>query len=1387
VDTPPVTVVLLFTDIVDSTRLQRELGNAAYGHLLDQHNQYFIAAFKSTSGGELLKHTGDGFYVLFGAPSEAVACALRFQRNMKTAEWSPVAITSRIGLHVGEVELVPDPVSGRRDARGFAASIAARVMSLATGGQVLMTRGVFENAQQALRGFAPMAGISAEVKRTLQFEAHGRYLLKGSAFEGTDEPTEVFEIGETDIAPLVAPPDSEKAKRYLNPDEELTLGWRPAAGVEIPGRPGWKLEKRLGMGGFGEAWLARHQRTRELRVFKFCFDAERLRTFRREEKLFMLLKAALGERDDIARIFDTHLDEAPFYLESEFSPLGSLDAWADAHPGGLVVVPLVERLRLFARVTRAVAAAHSVAIIHKDLKPANLLIFPEGENGVSPRIADFGIGHLADTSRLAAFKLSKAGFSGPVEDDLGTRLYAAPEYNAGKPASVQGDIYALGVILYQIVTADLNRPLGPGWERDISDDLLREDIAQAVDVHPERRFASAAEFADRIEKLENRRRDIEADREVKRQLAAAKARGVRRKRILAVTIVALAVLGALAAVLAVGLWREARQRAVAVGAERQAHDEREKSNRLRLRADNLINFMLSDTRELLRQQGRLDLLEKTATEADGYFREVETLDPASRFTFGRAKAWEAVAEVEENKGNFDAQVAAAQQRLKVLKQLNEKSKEAPTLELEYADALQAVAYLTCRSDPDEAASLAQKADSICRLILKAKPQDFRVAIALARVLSVMNILENDKVAQFVERAGKMRAAMVVLTDAEKADLQTLLDQADKGRQRRNAFVSEAIDLLLPFTQNGNLPAADVALIQRRLALCYFDQAKALLGGGDFPRAITELEVARKTAVDAFLSDPQNLEALQLQIWCDGQLSETMRKSGNRDEMLKTSNRRLKTAQDLVGRDPKNPNWWLELSDAEIDIALHPRVTLPVAYSDGPPSQEQVDGARDAWKHFLAGVDAADHLVAFNSGSARWQQMQNLAWVMAAHRAPEIGLALGEAGLLEASADVYAKGARFGYFRVLRNPETTFRGERDSIVSNALSAAETMEKLGQLSGAEEFYQLCLTASALRPDKPLSHYEERRADAATGLARIAKMRGDDVLAVKWLETAIQFPLATRACEQLAIHYEKGLGCRQDLKRAADLKAESAQGGKRTAKMLKIPVSIDGKKVPVQFYIVNPGFGAQDELKQLELQLEYLREVRGILVDDEVRGALRKLWDIVEVTRKEHPEIGFKDVLTYVFNYNPDGTLRRSTLSEALDNVKEARKACSKALNDNSRTDLAAKLASAAFTAIFDKKFPEAQDWSEEALSLTRQLTPSYDSARRAELVAVITTNLAHAFLFRNEFDKALAMYREHWADRIKERTFGDTVREDFAAFEKAGLQHPDMTRIQDALGR
>src|SRR5436309_15818775 len=92
---------------------------------------------------------------------------------------------------------------------------------------------------------------------------------------------------------MESPTNSEKARRVVTHDQEQTLGWRPAIGLSVPSRTGWLLEKKLGEGGFGEVWLARNKSIRVRRVLKFCFDAERLRSFKRELTLFRLLNEAL--------------------------------------------------------------------------------------------------------------------------------------------------------------------------------------------------------------------------------------------------------------------------------------------------------------------------------------------------------------------------------------------------------------------------------------------------------------------------------------------------------------------------------------------------------------------------------------------------------------------------------------------------------------------------------------------------------------------------------------------------------------------------------------------------------------------------------------------------------------------------------------------------------------------------------------------------------------------------------------------------------------------------------------------------------------------------------------------------------------------------------------
>jgi len=153
----------------------------------------------------------------------------------------------------------------------------------------------------------------------------------------------------------------------------------------------------------------------------------------------------------------------------------------------------------------------------------------------------------------------------------GTRMYGAPEYMMGLPPSILGDVYSLGVLLYQVVAGDFRRPLGPGWRRDVPDALLAEDIAECVDVDPARRPSSALLVAEKIESLEQRRAAlaaaaaaVEREKELQRRLAAQK----RRVRLALITAaVAAVVIGALGVTLYVVQRSRAASRCASISCE----------------------------------------------------------------------------------------------------------------------------------------------------------------------------------------------------------------------------------------------------------------------------------------------------------------------------------------------------------------------------------------------------------------------------------------------------------------------------------------------------------------------------------------------------------------------------------------------------------------------------------------------------------------------------------------------------------------------------------------------------------------------------------------------------------------------------------------------------
>jgi non-specific serine/threonine protein kinase len=321
-------------------------------------------------------------------------------------------------------------------------------------------------------------------------------------------------------------------------------------GQTVPGRPDWTLVRLLGSGGFGEAWLAAHATSAGQRVLKFAAGAAGLGALRREVSLCRLLHGALGPREDIVGVLDWNFAKPPPFIELPFYALGSLAAWCAAR-GGADRIPLEIRLDLAAQVADAVAAAHGVGVLHKDIKPGNILMRAAPDGSPAVALADFGSGRALEPARLDALGITR------IETELGdassfTSLYRAPELLAGGVPTVQADIYALGVLLYQLVAGNLSLPLAPGWERRIDDTLLREDIAAAAAGDPAARLSDAADLATRLRSLRQRRADrarLDAEAaeaaSLRRALELARARRAPLRALFAVLVMALAATTAL--------------------------------------------------------------------------------------------------------------------------------------------------------------------------------------------------------------------------------------------------------------------------------------------------------------------------------------------------------------------------------------------------------------------------------------------------------------------------------------------------------------------------------------------------------------------------------------------------------------------------------------------------------------------------------------------------------------------------------------------------------------------------------------------------------------------------------------------------------------------------
>ena len=215
----------------------------------------------------------------------------------------------------------------------------------------------------------------------------------------------------------------------------------PLLGRTIAAR--YRIIRRLGAGGMANVYLARHVIIERLSAIKVLRQDLTLNPASRERFLREARAVNRINHPNIVEITDYGEFEGMAYLVMEYVEGESLLA---ALKRGAMPWPRVAHLG--AQVASALGRAHQMGVIHRDLKPENVIVVgpPEkaGTRDEAVKLTDFGIAKIIDAPRLT--------FS---EQMFGTPGYIAPEYIEGAPADARADLYALGVVLYEMVTASL--------------------------------------------------------------------------------------------------------------------------------------------------------------------------------------------------------------------------------------------------------------------------------------------------------------------------------------------------------------------------------------------------------------------------------------------------------------------------------------------------------------------------------------------------------------------------------------------------------------------------------------------------------------------------------------------------------------------------------------------------------------------------------------------------------------------------------------------------------------------------------------------------------------------------------------------------------------------
>jgi serine/threonine protein kinase len=342
--------------------------------------------------GYVFKTVGDAYCAAFTTAREALEATLAAQRALFAEEWDErTELRVRMALHTGATE--------ERDGDYFGPPVnrVARLLSAGHGGQILLSAVTYGLVRDNLEPGAELRDLGEHRLKDLRYTER------------------IFQLVASDL-PSDFPPlrtlDTRSDERY-------------------------SFIRLIGSGGMAEVYLARDQELDRDVAFKvlrhqYADDEQFVERFKREAR-----NAALLSHPNIVAIHDRgKTEDGAYYIVMEHVPGGTLKERI-LRDGPL---PAPTAIAVALQVARALQAAHEHGVIHRDVKPQNILLTESGD----AKVVDFGLARAVSAATMTQ--------DGVI---LGTAHYLSPEQALGQPASPQSDLYSLGVVLYEMLTGEL--------------------------------------------------------------------------------------------------------------------------------------------------------------------------------------------------------------------------------------------------------------------------------------------------------------------------------------------------------------------------------------------------------------------------------------------------------------------------------------------------------------------------------------------------------------------------------------------------------------------------------------------------------------------------------------------------------------------------------------------------------------------------------------------------------------------------------------------------------------------------------------------------------------------------------------------------------------------